>query len=132
VLPLVADGTRPPFAAGSFDHVLVDAPCSGLGTLRRRADARWRVQPTDVGELAALQQRIIDSSAPLVRPGGSFVYSVCTLLGEESGAHTVPAGFEPIIDEPRGVWRPFGVGWRVLPQDAGTDGMTLFRYRRTA
>jgi 16S rRNA (cytosine967-C5)-methyltransferase len=132
VLPLVADGTCPPFAAGSFDHVLVDAPCSGLGTLRRRADARWRIRRSDVDDLAALQQRIIDASAPLVRPGGTFVYSVCTLLGEESGAHTVPAGFEPITDEPRGVWRPFGVGWRVLPQDAGTDGMILFRYRRTA
>jgi 16S rRNA (cytosine967-C5)-methyltransferase len=132
VLPLVADGTCPPFADRSFDHVLVDAPCSGLGTLRRRADARWRIQPSDVADLAVLQQRIIDACAPLVKPGGTFVYSVCTLLSEEAGAHDMPHDFEPITDEPRGVWRPFGVGWRVLPHDAGTDGMILLRYRRAA
>jgi 16S rRNA (cytosine967-C5)-methyltransferase len=132
VLPLVADGTRPPFAPATFDHVLVDAPCSGLGTLRRRADARWRIRLSDVAELALLQQRMIDACAPLVRPGGTLVYSVCTLLAEESSAHTVPDGFEPIGDEPRGVWHRFGDGWRVLPHDAGTDGMILLRYRRTA
>jgi 16S rRNA (cytosine967-C5)-methyltransferase len=132
VLPLAADATCPPFCAESFDHVLVDAPCSGLGTLRRRADARWRIQPSDVVELAGLQQRIIDACAALVRPGGTFTYSVCTLLGAESSAHVLPAGFEPIDDRPEGEWRPFGDGWRVLPHDAGTDGMILLRYRRTA
>ncbi|HAP78548.1 MAG TPA: rRNA cytosine-C5-methyltransferase, partial [Acidimicrobiaceae bacterium] len=52
VFPVVADATTSPFAAASFDHVLVDAPCSGLGTLRRRPDARWRVQRSDVAELS--------------------------------------------------------------------------------
>ncbi len=132
VLPLVADGTAPPFAASSFQHVLIDAPCSGLGTLRRRPDARWRIRPTDVDELAVLQRAIIAASAPLVAPGGTLVYSVCTLLGAESSAHPVPEGFEPITDRPEGEWRPFGDGWRVLPHDAGTDGMILLRYRRSA
>lgn len=59
VVALVADATRPPFAGASFDHVLIDAPCSGLGTLRRRADARWRITPGDVNDLVALQQRIL-------------------------------------------------------------------------
>jgi 16S rRNA (cytosine967-C5)-methyltransferase len=132
VSPVVADGTLPPFASESFDNVLVDAPCSGLGTLRRRSDARWRVLPSDVDELAVLQQRLIDHCAPLVKVGGTFVYSVCTLLSVESTEHHVPVGFEPIAEKPVGVWRPFGNGWRVLPHDAGTDGMVVLRYRRTS
>ena len=130
VLPVVADATSSPFREGAFDHVLVDAPCSGLGTLRRRPDARWRVQPSSVGELAALQQRILDDVADLVAPGGTLTYSVCTLLAEESADHRVSEGFHPITEPPEGTWRPFGTGWRVLPQDAGTDGMILFRWRR--
>jgi 16S rRNA (cytosine967-C5)-methyltransferase len=129
---LVADGTRPAFAPGSFDAVLVDAPCSGLGTLRRRADARWRIRPTDVTALAALQRLLVDASAPLVRQGGELVYSVCTLLAAESVDHGVPEGFEVDTTPPEGQWRPFGDGWRVLPHDAGTDGMVVVRYRRTA
>jgi 16S rRNA (cytosine967-C5)-methyltransferase len=127
---VVADATRSPFRQGCADHVLIDAPCSGLGTLRRRADARWRIQPTDVVELAALQQRIIDASAPLVKPGGTLVYSVCTLLAEESTAHPTPEGFDVITEAPRGKWLPYGDGWRVLPHEAGTDGMIVVRYRK--
>lgn len=130
VVPIVADATSPPFRAGMFDHVLVDAPCSGLGSLRRRADARWRIQLTDVAELATLQQRIINECAPLVKLGGTFVYSVCTLLAAESIDHQVPAGFEAIAEAPDGEWRPYGDGWRLLPHDAGTDGMIVLRYRR--
>ena len=132
VVALVADATRPPFAGASFDHVLIDAPCSGLGTLRRRADARWRITPGDVNDLVALRQRILDACAPLVKPGGSLVYSVCTLLSAESIGHTMPSGFTPITDRPEGEWRGFLDGWRVLPHDADTDGMILLRYRRTA
>lgn len=112
--------------------MLIDAPCSGLGTLRRRADARWRITPGDVNDLVALQQRILDACAPLVKPGGSLVYSVCTLLSAESIGHTMPSGFTPITDRPEGEWRGFLDGWRVLPHDADTDGMILLRYRRTA
>jgi 16S rRNA (cytosine967-C5)-methyltransferase len=75
---------------------------------------------------------MIVAAAPLVAVGGTLVYGVCTLLGAESTAHAVPAGFEPITDRPEGEWRDFGAGWRVLPQDAGTDGMILLRYRRTS
>ena len=132
VLPLAADATRPSFAAATFDHVLIDAPCSGLGTLRRRADARWRITPSDVTDLVALQQRIIDACARLVKPGGTLIYSVCTLLDSESVGHAFPAEFVPITQEPQGEWRPFGTGWRVLPHDADTDGMILLRYRRAS
>ena len=129
---VVADATDPPFEQESFDAVLIDAPCSGLGALRRRADARWRIQPSDVTELAALQRRILAASAPLVRPGGRLVYSVCTITAAESIEHPVPDGFEVDGRQPAvGAWRPFGHGWRVMPHDADTDGMVLIRYRRT-
>lgn len=127
---VVADATAPPFEPGSFDAVLVDAPCTGLGALRRRPDARWRIRPGDIEDLAALQRRILAASAPLVRPGGRLVYSVCTVTAAESIEHPVPDGFE--VDDrppPAGEWRRFGAGWRVLPQDADTDGMVLIRYR---
>jgi 16S rRNA (cytosine967-C5)-methyltransferase len=128
---VAADATRQPFREAAFDAVLVDAPCSGLGALRRRPDARWRIEAADLVELAALQRRILAASAPLVRPGGQLVYSVCTLTAAESIEHPVPDGFE--VDDqrpPQGEWRAFGRGWRVLPHDADTDGMVLVRYRR--
>ncbi len=130
---LVADGLAPPFASHTFDAVLLDAPCSGLGALRRRADARWRIEPNDVRELALLQGRLLASAAGLVRPGGRLTYSVCTLTSAESIDHPTPQGFE-VDDRPPavGTWRPFGQGWRVLPQDADTDGMVMIRYRRAS
>lgn len=129
---VVGDAAAPPFPSWSFEKVLVDAPCSGLGALRRRADARWRITEGDVSELAALQRRIIAAAAPLVRPGGWLVYSVCTLTAEESIDHPVPDGFEPITLAPAPEWRAYGHGWRVLPHDHDTDGMVLIRYRRTS
>ena len=132
VAAVVADAIEPPFAPDAFDAVLIDAPCSGLGALRRRADARWRIRPGDVAELVALQRRIIDASAPLVRPGGRLVYSVCTLTSSESIDHPVPVGFAVDDRRPPGTWQRFGQGWRVLPHEADTDGMVLIRYRRAA
>lgn len=131
VLALAADATNPSFLPGTFDAVLIDAPCSGLGTLRRRADARWRIMPSDVADLVVLQQRIIDACAPLVKPGGVLVYSVCTVLAAESTEHSFPADFAAMSDRPEGVWHPLGDGWRVLPHDADTDGMILLRYRKS-
>ena len=125
-----ADGTTPPFAPATFDRVLLDAPCSGLGALRRRPDARWRIRPSDLDELAALQRRLLAASAELVRPGGTLVYSVCTVTASESIDHPVPDGFELVSDRPAGTWRPYGPGWRVLPHDDDTDGMVLLRYVR--
>lgn len=128
---VVADGTQPPFTPEAFDHVLLDAPCSGLGSLRRRADARWRIEAEDIVTLAALQGRLLAASSALVRPGGTLVYSVCTVTAAESIDHAAPAGFDVIDDEPpAGSWRRYGRGWRVLPQDDDTDGMVMIRYRR--
>ncbi len=76
---------QPPFAApASFDRILVDAPCSGLGVLRRNPEIRWRRQADDVDRLAGLQQAILENAAPLVRPGGVLLYSLCTLTPAES------------------------------------------------
>ncbi|MQA07604.1 MAG: rRNA small subunit methyltransferase B [Pseudonocardiaceae bacterium] len=81
-----ADGRDPGLPAGSFDRVLVDAPCTGLGALRRRPEARWRRQPTDVGDLTRLQRELLGSALELVRPGGVVAYVVCSPhLAETTG-----------------------------------------------
>jgi 16S rRNA (cytosine967-C5)-methyltransferase len=69
---------------GGFDRILVDAPCSGLGTLRRNPDARWRVRPEDPARLAEIQRAIARQAAAVLRPGGVLVYSACTVLPEEN------------------------------------------------
>jgi 16S rRNA (cytosine967-C5)-methyltransferase len=74
----VVDGRESGLPAGSFDRVLVDAPCTGLGALRRRPEARWRRQPSDVGELTRLQRELLLAAMELVRPGGVVAYVVCT------------------------------------------------------
>ena len=72
--------------AGKIDRVLVDAPCTGFGTLRRNPDLKWRQSPPDVAELAAKQARILDAAATLVKPGGRLVYATCSVLPEENDA----------------------------------------------
>jgi len=69
---------------GKFDRVLVDAPCSGLGTLRRNPDLKWRQTPTDIEELTAKQQSILGRASRLVKNGGKLVYATCSLLKEEN------------------------------------------------
>jgi 16S rRNA (cytosine967-C5)-methyltransferase len=69
---------------GFFDRILVDAPCSGLGTLARHADARWRIQPDSIAELARQQQRLLERLAPLLRPAGRLVYATCTVHPQEN------------------------------------------------
>jgi 16S rRNA (cytosine967-C5)-methyltransferase len=128
---VTADATAPPFPTGRFDRVLLDAPCSGLGALRRRPDARWRVEEADVDRLAHLQAQMLAAAGELVRPGGMLVYSVCTLTAAESIDQQRPDGFVP-AEPPVAPWRPYGDGARLLPQDADTDGMVVLRYRRRA
>lgn len=134
VHPLVADARRPPLAPGMLDRVLVDAPCTGLGVLRRRPDARWRGGPDDAERLAGLQRDIVDAAVPLLRPGGVLVYSVCTLTAAETlgvDDHLAAAWPELVpLDAPGGAWVPWGRGALLLPQAAGTDGMMVLRLRR--
>jgi len=81
---VVADGTAPPWEPGSFDRVLVDAPCTGLGALRRRPEARWRRRPEDLRDLVPLQRALLDSALDLVRPGGVVVYATCSPVAAET------------------------------------------------
>jgi 16S rRNA (cytosine967-C5)-methyltransferase len=135
VFPVVGDAAAPPLTPASFDRVLLDAPCSGIGVLRRRPDARWRLREDAIAELAALQVRLLDAAAGLVRPGGVLVYSVCTMTTEETtgvdawaGAHL--PGFSALAP-PAAPWQPSGRGALLLPQAAGTDGMYVLALRRT-
>ena len=136
VSPLVADSRQPPLRRGALDRVLVDAPCSGLGVLRRRPDARWRIAEHDVERLAALQRQLLDAAVTLLRPGGTLVYSVCTLTRAETVAvaDAVTAAHPTLAvgAAPGAPWRPWGTGALLLPQDAGTDGMAMFSWRHTA
>jgi 16S rRNA (cytosine967-C5)-methyltransferase len=130
VVPAVADGRRLPFVAQTFDRVLVDAPCTGLGALRRRPESRWRRQPGDVPQLAKLQRELLASAIRLTRPGGVVLYATCSPhLAETVGVvadalrrHPVTALdtrplFEPVDDLGDG---PYVQLW---PHRHGTDAM---------
>jgi 16S rRNA (cytosine967-C5)-methyltransferase len=127
-----------------FDAVLLDAPCTGLGTLRRHPEQRWRVSEEDVARLAILQADLLDAAAALVRPGGLVVYSTCSLaraenhdvvaafLAGETGreflstslANVVPAGWERFLTEE---------GWfQSVPATDGPDGHFVARLERQA
>ncbi|MGE0193923.1 MAG: transcription antitermination factor NusB [Planctomycetota bacterium] len=75
-----------PFEERSFDRILVDAPCSNTGVLRRRVEARWRLRPEDITTLAGIQGRLLERAWPLLRPGGRLVYSTCSIEPEENEA----------------------------------------------
>jgi 16S rRNA (cytosine967-C5)-methyltransferase len=138
------DATRPltDLAAESpFDRVLVDAPCSGLGTLRRNPDARWRISEEDPARLAKIQCAILRNAAAVLRPGGVLVYSTCTLLPEENeevvrsflsqaegfalvDRASLPSTLEPVLDDEGFL--------RCLPQRHDTDGFFAARIERSA
>jgi len=124
---------------GGFDRVLVDAPCSGLGVLRRNPDARWRVLPGDVAKLARQQRAILAQAAGCVRPGGVLVYSTCTLLREENEdvieaflserpefARSATAALPPVVQP---LLTPAG-DLRCLPHRHDTDGFFAARLER--
>ena len=117
--------------AGKADRVLVDVPCSGLGTLRRNPDLKWRQTPTAIDEMVSRQQAILEAAAKLVRPGGRLVYATCSLLGEENDdvvdaflvAHPefVSASAEDILAR-QGIAPGTGERLRLSPVAHGTDG----------
>ncbi len=85
VVQLDPDGALP-FEAGSFDAVLVDAPCTNSGVFGRRVEARWRLKPGDAAALAAIQGTLLDRAVAVVKPGGRIVYSTCSIDPEENEA----------------------------------------------
>ncbi|MFV1978390.1 MAG: 16S rRNA (cytosine(967)-C(5))-methyltransferase RsmB [Myxococcota bacterium] len=124
---------------GGFDRILVDAPCTGLGTLRRNPDAKWRVRPGDPTRLAEIQRALIGKAASVLRPGGTLVYSTCTVLAEENeeiARHFLngPRDFAPIPkdavpEEVKTVADPDGV-LRTFPHIHDTDGFFAARFER--
>ncbi|HZZ57604.1 MAG TPA: RsmB/NOP family class I SAM-dependent RNA methyltransferase [Opitutaceae bacterium] len=104
-----------------FDGILLDAPCSGVGTWQRNPHARWTTGPGDVAELAAVQAQLLAEVAPQVKPGGRLIYAVCTLTRSETAA--VAGGFAHPEFEP--------IGQHLLyPQILGTNGMFAAAWRR--
>jgi 16S rRNA (cytosine967-C5)-methyltransferase len=114
--------------------VLVDAPCSGSGTWRRNPDGRWRLTPERLDRVTAVQARLLDIAAELVRPGGRLVYAVCSLLSREGAAQA--AGFLSrhsswtLQDPAIGGGRPDGGGRLLTPGHDGTDGFFIAEFRR--
>jgi 16S rRNA (cytosine967-C5)-methyltransferase len=132
---VVADGRRPPVR--SADVVLIDAPCTGTGTLRRHPDGRWRIGPGDLAALVQLQRELLDAAAALVPHGGLLVYSTCSLEPEENEEQvaTFLARHRDFRLEP-GLPSLLGVRHdgtlQVLPQVHGWDGAFAARLRRAA
>ena len=133
---IVADSTAPPLAGRLFDLVLLDAPCTGTGTLRRHPELRWRLRPESIGELAAVQKRLLKPAIDLVAPGGVLVYSTCSMEPEENEDHfdrptdgleavdlgpELPDGVPAIPTHARGV--------TILTHEHG-DGFTIHAFRR--
>jgi len=125
---------------GWADYTLVDAPCSGLGVLRRRADARWRKEAAQIPGLVKLQEAILDAAAATVRPGGVLVYSTCTITREENREqvekflHRHPdfspedlRPFLPALVPEQELARGY---IQVLPHTHGMDGFFVARMRR--
>jgi len=91
----VEDGRSGPWPAGTFDRVLVDAPCTGLGALRRRPESRWRRTPADLEDLVPVQQALLTRSLELVRPGGLVAYATCSPHHAETRDVLAAVGTEP-------------------------------------
>ncbi len=138
VLRIVQDARLPALGGGRWDTVILDAPCTGTGTLRRHPELRVRLQPDSVSERADLQRLMIDGALELVAPGGVLLYSTCSVEPEENEAHfaEIPDGFEvedlrlllppgtPAIETAAG-------GVRLLPRSE-CDGFTMHAVRRVA
>jgi 16S rRNA (cytosine967-C5)-methyltransferase len=131
----VGDAADPRAGGSVFDAVLIDPPCSGLGTLQSRPDLRWRTNPERIEALSDLQARILRAGAQATAPGGVLVYSVCTIaraegegvVGDFLSAHT-----DFSAEELGALWPPAAAGpyLRTLPQRDHTDGFFIARLRR--
>jgi 16S rRNA (cytosine967-C5)-methyltransferase len=136
----VADAAQlsPGAHGGNYDRVLVDPPCSGLGTLQSRPDRRWRATAEAIDELAALQSRILAAGAARVAPGGTLVYSVCTISRREGEMvlerflREHPEFAAETLAEQLPQWAEAAVGphLQLLPSREGTDGFFIARARR--
>ncbi len=126
-----------------FERVLIDTPCTGIGTWRRNPDAKWRLKPEQLSELTVLQARILESAARLVKPGGRLVYATCSLLPEENDAQirSFLASHSEFVQVPVAeVWSTLlptpapasGLSLTLTPASHGTDGFFLAVLERKA
>ncbi|MEO1102187.1 MAG: transcription antitermination factor NusB [Pseudomonadota bacterium] len=129
---------------GTFDAVLLDAPCSATGTLRRQPDVAWSKSARDIGALAKVQRALLAHAAGLLRPGGRLVFATCSLEPEEGEAHlgftreALPLALEPIVEGPAAAFATADGAMRTLPHLAlpggaglvGLDGFFAARFRR--
>ena len=137
---VTVDGTRPAWRPGTFDRVMVDAPCSGLGALRRRPEARWRKAVTDLDGLVPLQQTLLDRALDAVRPGGVVAYVTCTPVLAET-RDVVSAVLDrrddvrledaaPLLPDVSDAEGPLPGTVQLWPHRHGTDAMFLALLRR--
>jgi len=136
VSTVCGDGARPPLAPG-FDRVLVDAPCSGLGTLRRRPDLKWRTTPDLPARIALTQRSLLRSAIEVCKNGGVIVYSVCTFSPEETDDVVEACLAERNVAPEDGQdwlspWRISRGRYRTDPRQAGLDGFFLMRLRKAS
>jgi len=136
VTALAGDGLHAPLAPG-FDRVLLDAPCSGLGTLRRHPDLKWRVAREDLARLAELQRGLLREAVRLCKNDGLIVYSVCTFSRQETDDVIQPILAEGRVKPEDGPswlsqWREAWGQYRILPQKEGLDGFFLMRLRKVS
>ncbi len=123
---------------GLYDRVLVDAPCSGTGTLRRRPELLLRRSAAELPALAELQRNILSRVAPLVKVGGRLVYAVCSVLREEAEevvANAEALGLRPVAFEAPEALRvapPRATSFRLLPHEHGTDGYFVASFERVS
>ena len=122
-----ADGRSLPFAGGNFDRVLLDAPCTGLGTLRRRPEIRFKVNESERDRLAALQKALLLAALTQVRAGGRLVYSVCTVTPAETIEVVADMDAHPPDGLPGKIW---GDGLLMAPHLSSTDGMFIAVFDR--
>ncbi len=125
----------------SWDRVLVDAPCSGLGTLRRNPEARWRLTPADVARFPSLQLSLLVAYAPLVAVGGRLIYATCTVLRDENElvienflkerSEFSPVPLKEVLGKARAETLGDGDTLRLYPHRQGTDGFFAAILRRT-
>ncbi|MDQ3819711.1 MAG: 16S rRNA (cytosine(967)-C(5))-methyltransferase RsmB [Acidobacteriota bacterium] len=133
---IVHDAEAPlPFSENSFDRVLVDAPCTGTGTLRRNTEIRWRISNLDIADLAARQKRILDNAARMVKQGGRLVYSTCSVEPEENEAVVAEfldrnATFKLIQLNVAAALQTANGTARIWPQRDGADGFFIAQFER--
>jgi 16S rRNA (cytosine967-C5)-methyltransferase len=119
---VVGDARHPPFAAETFDRILLDAPCTGLGTLRRRPEIRHRLRPESAYEAGRTQRLMLEAAVSLLRPGGRLVYSVCTVTPHETSSVVEGMGTRGPEGTPG---RDLGAGVLLAPHITGSDGMFI-------